>query len=96
MPATPAVRASLEASLTHQLKLMRLSGANAAWEARNHAYLALLQGDSQRLARAADRIFGTVRYSSDGGVREDFSYLFHVATCATTPWVGMNSAKLSK
>ena len=41
-------------------------------------------------------IFGTVRYSSDGGVREDFSYLFHVATCATTPWVGMNSAKLSK
>ena len=92
----PAVRARLEASLTHQLKLMRLSGANAAWEARNHAYLALLQGDSQRLARAADRIFGTVRYSSDGGVREDFSYLFHVATCATTPWVGMNSAKLSK
>ncbi|MEC8933609.1 MAG: hypothetical protein VYB08_19445 [Candidatus Latescibacterota bacterium] len=92
----PAVRARLEASLTHQLKLMRLSGANAAWEARNHAYLALLQGDSQRLARAADCIFGTVRYSSDGGVREDFSYLFHVATCATTPWVGMNSAKLSK
>ncbi|HCL27197.1 MAG TPA: hypothetical protein DIC52_02020 [Candidatus Latescibacteria bacterium] len=26
---------------------------------------------------AAERIFSTVRYSSDGGVREDYSYLFH-------------------
>lgn len=67
----------LMASLTHQLKKMNLSGANAAWEARNHAYLALLRGDTQRLRAAADRTFATVRYSSDGGVREDFSYLFH-------------------
>ena len=72
-----ALRAKLEASLTHQLKGMNLSGANAAWEARNHAYFALLQGDPDRLGRAADRIFSTVRYSSDGGVREDFSYMFH-------------------
>ncbi len=76
--ALPAeLRARLEASLAFQLKEMLLSGANAAWEARNHAYLALLQADPARLSRAAERIFGTVRYSSDGGVREDFSYLFH-------------------
>ena len=76
--ALPAdLRTRLEASLTHQLQEMRLSGANAAWEARNHAYLALLQQDEARLQRAAERIFSTVRYSSDGGVREDFSYLFH-------------------
>ncbi len=72
-----ALRAKLEASLTHQLKGMNLSGANAAWEARNHAYFALLQGDQDRLGRAAGRNFSTVRYSSDGGVREDFSYMFH-------------------
>jgi hyaluronate lyase len=71
------LRELLEVSLTHQLRTMELSGANAAWEARNHAYLALLQEDPVRLARAARRVFETVRYSSDGGVREDYSYLFH-------------------
>lgn len=71
------LRARLEAALSHQLRTMELTGANAAWEARNHAYLALLQQDPERLQRSAQRIFDTVRYSADGGVREDFSYLFH-------------------
>lgn len=73
----PPLRTRLEASLVFQLRGMNLSGANAAWEARNHAYLALLQQDPERLQRSAQRIFDTVRYSADGGVREDFSYLFH-------------------
>ena len=73
----PALQRRLVESLEHELGDMVLSGANAAWEARNHSYLALLQGDGQHLSRAATRIFDTVRYSSDGGVREDYSYLFH-------------------
>ena len=46
----PELRSRLEASLTFALRDMRLSGVNAAWEARNHAYLALLQGDVEHCA----------------------------------------------
>lgn len=56
---------------------MVLTGTNAVWEARNHIYLALLDNDTERLKKAADYIFRTVRYGTDDGVREDFSYLFH-------------------
>lgn len=73
----PDLRRRLVESLDHALRDMVLSGANAAWEARNHSYLALLQSDPQRLSRATKRIFATARYSSDSGVREDYSYLFH-------------------
>jgi len=67
----------LEISLADELQEMRLNGANAAWEARNHAYLALLQKDSDRLSRSARQVFRPVRYTYGSGVREDFSHLFH-------------------
>lgn len=56
---------------------MVLTGTNAAWEARNHIYLALLDKDTDRLQRAADYVFRTVRYGTKQGVREDYCYLYH-------------------
>lgn len=60
-----------------RLEEMVLTGANASWEARNHILLALLTGDVSRLSKAAERVFVDVRYSSVGGVREDYAYMFH-------------------
>lgn len=56
---------------------MVLTGTNAAWEARNHIYLALLTSDYNLLGRAADQVFKAVRFGTKQGVREDYSYLFH-------------------
>lgn len=67
----------LLAALRHELVDLRLNGANAAWEARNHAYLALLDRDTDRLEQAAAHVFRPVRYAIDNGVLEDFSYSFH-------------------
>lgn len=67
---------TLEA-LRFQLRVMNLEGVNAAWESRNHMYLALLDGDKARMQRAADHAFKSVRYGRNGGVREDFAYTFH-------------------
>src|SRR5690606_26774511 len=63
--------------ISARLEKMVLTGANAAWEARNHVYLALLTHDMDRLSRAAEKVFSDVRYGV--GVNEDFSYLFHGA-----------------
>ncbi|MEX0885893.1 MAG: polysaccharide lyase family 8 super-sandwich domain-containing protein [Phycisphaeraceae bacterium] len=71
------LRQALETSLTHELQEMVLDGANAASEARNHMYLALLQGDAERLNRAAEHAIDAVTYSTAVGVREDYSYLYH-------------------
>lgn len=73
----PPLMASLREALSHQLTELLLNGANAAWEARNHTYLALLEDDSSRLERAARHVLGTVRYGTHDGVQEDYSYLFH-------------------
>ncbi len=63
-------------TIASRLDEMVLGGANASWEARNHAYLAMLTEDCDRLAKAAHRVFVDVRYGA-AGVREDYSYLFH-------------------
>lgn len=68
------LRVTLRDQLTEDLVL---TGTNAAWESRNHIYLALLDNDSARLQRAAEYVFRTVRYGTEQGVREDYSYLFH-------------------
>lgn len=39
--------------------------------------VALLDGDLKRLERAAEYVFGSVRYAPRQGMREDNSYLFH-------------------
>lgn len=65
-------------TLRHELSgRLVLTGTNAAWESRNHIYLALLDHDTERLKRAADYVFRTVRYGIEQGVREDYSYMFH-------------------
>ena len=68
----------LRAELRYELSpRLVLTGTNAAWESRNHIYLALLDKDINRLKRAADYVFRTVRYGTESGVREDYCYLFH-------------------
>lgn len=68
----------LRTSLRHQLSSrMVLTGTNAAWEARNHIYLALLDGDTDRLQRAAEYVFRSARFGIKQGVREDYCYLYH-------------------
>lgn len=68
----------LRTSLRHQLSNeMVLTGTNAAWEGRNHIYLALLDDDLDRLQSAADHVFRTVRFGAKQGVREDYCYLYH-------------------
>ncbi len=65
-------------SLRDQLtEKMVLTGTNAAWESRNHIYLALLDNDPNRLGRAAGYVFRTVRFSTTQGIREDYTYLIH-------------------
>lgn len=54
-----------------------LTGTNASWEARNHIYLALLDRDLNRLERAAEYVFRSVRFAPRQGIREDYAYLFH-------------------
>ncbi len=71
------LRQQLEEALDAQLAQMHLGGANAAWEARNHTLLALLQNDPVRLAAAAEVALRTVRLTSDGGIREDYGYMYH-------------------
>lgn len=68
----------MKETLRHELspKLI-LTGTNASWEARNHIYLALLDDDLDRLERAADYVFRSVRYGPRQGIREDYCYLFH-------------------
>lgn len=68
------MRTSLRDQLSNE---MVLTGTNAAWEARNHIYLALLEEDHKRLQRAADQVFRTVRFGTEQGVREDYAYLYH-------------------
>ncbi len=68
------IKTTLRSELSPRLIL---TGTNASWEARNHIYLALLDGDVDRLQRAADYVFQFVRYGPDQGIREDFCYLFH-------------------
>ncbi len=68
----------LQTALRHQLgDKMVLTGTNAAWESRNHIYLALLDNDPNRLRQAADYVFRTVRFGTNQGIREDYSYLYH-------------------
>lgn len=64
-------------TLDARLGKMVLTGANASWEARNHIYLALLTGNEARLSEAARRVVVDVRYGNDGGVLEDYAYVFH-------------------
>lgn len=73
----PELRHRLVEALEHELKDLRLEGSNASAEARNHLYLALMTGDPDRLARAAAHGLQTLAYSTDYGVREDYSYLYH-------------------
>lgn len=68
------LRITLRDELTERLVL---TGTNAAWEARTHIYLALLDNDINRLQRAAEYVFRTVRYGTEQGVREDYCFLFH-------------------
>lgn len=73
-----AMLTQLKESLEHELSpRLILTGTNASWEARNHIYLALIEGDVNRLGRAADYVFRSIRYGPDQGIREDYCYLFH-------------------
>lgn len=75
---SPDLLSRLKKSLRYDLSpRLILTGTNASWEARNHIYLALLDGDLDRLERAADYIFRSVRFGPDQGIREDYAYLFH-------------------
>jgi len=74
---SPALLDGVRDSMRFQLREMNLEGVNAAWEARNNMYLALLERDKERMQRAAGHVFKSVRYGRDGGVREDFAYTFH-------------------
>lgn len=74
----PELLDQLRNTLRHELGLqLILTGTNAAWESRNHIYLALLDGDQDRLKRAADYVFKTVRFGTKQGIREDYVYLYH-------------------
>ncbi len=73
----PELLARTLESLRFQLQGMNLEGVNAAWEARNQMFLALLDRDRTRMQRAANHVFKSVRYGRNGGVREDFCYTFH-------------------
>jgi hypothetical protein len=73
----PPQMARLIKTLDARLGKMVLTGANASWEARNHIYLALLTGNETRLSEAARRVVVDVRYGNDGGVLEDYAYVFH-------------------
>ena len=68
------LRITLRNELTERLVL---TGTNAAWEARTHIYLALLDNDINRLQHAAEYVFNTVRYGTEQGVMEDYCFIFH-------------------
>ena len=72
-----ALLTRIRSHLAFQLSSMDLTGANAAWDARNNIYLALLDGDPARLGRASEYLFNSVLYSATDGVREDYGYVFH-------------------
>lgn len=72
-----ALKTRLKAALAFQVGVMDLTGANGVWEARNHALLALLERNPLRLARAAEHAYAQIHYSADGGVQEDYGYVFH-------------------
>jgi hypothetical protein len=75
---SPELLTRVQKALRYQLtEKMVLTGTNAAWESRNHIYLALLDNDVSRLQRAANYVFSTVRYGPENGIREDYCYLYH-------------------
>lgn len=74
---SPALSARVVEAMRFQLRDMNLEGVNAAWEARNNMYLALLEKDKERMQRASNHVFKSVRYGRNGGVREDYGYTFH-------------------
>lgn len=78
-PALPDdLLAKLKRTLSHELtEKLILTGSNAAAEARNHIYLALLETDPGRLKRGSEYVFRTVRFGTQQGVREDYCYLYH-------------------
>jgi hyaluronate lyase len=76
LPST--ILARLKETLRNELSPeLILTGTNASWEARNHIYLALLDNDLNRLERAADYVFRSVRFGPREGIGEDYCYLFH-------------------
>ncbi|MEX0887145.1 MAG: polysaccharide lyase family 8 super-sandwich domain-containing protein [Phycisphaeraceae bacterium] len=64
-------------SIRQEIGGLHLTGANAAAEARNHLYLALLEQNPDRLQRTATHAFQTLVYTTRSGLLEDYSYVFH-------------------
>lgn len=64
-------------ALAGLMEELSLNGANGVWEARNHVYLALLDGDERHLGEAYNYFLSELTVHEASGILEDYSFQFH-------------------